>query len=149
MKHLHNIVKHCKTLWNTHKTSWTTSKTLLRGLPNFFFCRNRGSVWTTVVTRLLVPEGRNYAQVKKFKTKNMYHEVSNIVCFWTFSVKHIENDLHRKYSFFGRGPCGKYILFYNFTDITKFMILFHLQRLLAKRHVQFFSIIKKENLEKY
>ena len=33
----------------------------------------------------------------------MYHEVSHIVCFYTFSVKHKENDLHRKYTFLG-GP---------------------------------------------
>ena len=31
----------------------------------------------------------------------MYHEVSNIVCFWTFSVKRKEIDLHRKYMFLG------------------------------------------------
>ena len=31
----------------------------------------------------------------------MYHEVSNIVCFLTFSVKRKENDLDRKYTFFG------------------------------------------------
>ena len=30
----------------------------------------------------------------------MYHEISNIVCFLTFSVKLKENDLHRKYTFF-------------------------------------------------
>ena len=33
----------------------------------------------------------------------MYHEVSNIVCFLTFSVKNKENDLYRKYMFLG-GP---------------------------------------------
>ena len=33
----------------------------------------------------------------------MYYEVSHIVCFLTFSVKHKENDLHRKYWLFG-GP---------------------------------------------
>ena len=31
----------------------------------------------------------------------MYHEVSHIVCFKTFSVKCKENDLHRKYRLFG------------------------------------------------
>ena len=33
----------------------------------------------------------------------MYHEVLNIVCFGTFSVKRKGNDLHRKYRLFG-GP---------------------------------------------
>ena len=33
----------------------------------------------------------------------MYHEVPNIVCLKTFSVKHKENDFHRKYTCFG-GP---------------------------------------------
>ena len=33
----------------------------------------------------------------------MYREVLNIVCFQTFSVKHKENYLHRKYRLFG-GP---------------------------------------------
>ena len=31
----------------------------------------------------------------------MYHEVLNIVCFQTFSVKHKENYLHRKYKLLG------------------------------------------------
>ena len=33
----------------------------------------------------------------------MYHEVSNIVCFETVSLKRKENDFHRKYIFLG-GP---------------------------------------------
>ena len=33
----------------------------------------------------------------------MYHEVSHIVCFKTFSAILKENDLHRKYTLFG-GP---------------------------------------------
>ena len=36
----------------------------------------------------------------------MYHEVSNIVCFKTFSEKRKENDLNRKYMFLG-GPAEK------------------------------------------
>ena len=35
----------------------------------------------------------------------MYHAVLNIVCFETFSEKHKENELHKKYTLF-RGPAG-------------------------------------------
>ena len=38
-----------------------------------------------------------------FKTKDMYHEVLNIVCLETFSEKRKENELHRNYTLFG-GP---------------------------------------------
>ena len=31
----------------------------------------------------------------------MYHAVLNVVCFKTFSEKHKENELHRKYMLFG------------------------------------------------
>ena len=40
-----------------------------------------------------------------FKTKHMYNAVLNKVCFETFSEKSKENELHRKYTFFG-GPAG-------------------------------------------
>ena len=33
----------------------------------------------------------------------MYHEVLNIVCFETFSIKHKEKDLYKKYWLFA-GP---------------------------------------------
>ena len=36
-------------------------------------------------------------------SRNIYHDVSNTVCFKKFSVKCKENDLLRKYMFFG-GP---------------------------------------------
>ena len=63
----------------------------------------------------------------------MYHKVSNIGCFWTFSVKLKENDFYRKYRLLG-GPAEIYLLQFNFTDRTKLMIFFHLQRLGAERH---------------
>ena len=66
----------------------------------------------------------------------MYHEVSEIVCFWTFSVKRKEM-IFIENMFFGR-PCGKCIFTYNFIDKTKFMILFHLQRLGAEHIVSYF-----------
>ena len=69
----------------------------------------------------------------------MYHEVSNIVCFQTFSVKCKGKQFAQKIYVF-QGPCGKMHLFYNFTDITKFMILFYLQRLGAEHH--FFKSLK-------
>ena len=53
----------------------------------------------------------------------MHHAVLNIVCFETFSEKHKENELHRKYTPLG-GPAGN-ISSYNFIDETNF-ILFHL-----------------------
>ena len=72
----------------------------------------------------------------------MYHKVLHIVCFQTFSVKRKENDLHRKY-FLGRGPCEKCIFSFNFTDRTKLMILFHLQRLGADHKVfHFLNFLK-------
>ena len=67
---------------------------------------------------------------KRSKQKNVYPVVSNIVCFFTFSVKRKENYLQKIYIF--AGPCGKCIFSYNFTDITKLMILFYLQRLGAE-----------------
>ena len=42
---------------------------------------------------------------KTLQTKNMYNEVSHIVCFSTFSVKRKENYLHRKQKIYVfRGP---------------------------------------------
>ena len=37
---------------------------------------------------------------EKCSKQNIYHEVSHIVCFETFSVKRKENYLHRKYRHF-------------------------------------------------
>ena len=72
----------------------------------------------------------------------MYLKVSNIVCLKTFSVKRKEYDLHRQYTFLGR-ISRKCIFSYNFTARTKFMILFHLQRLGAQRcNPRFFNFWK-------
>ena len=72
---------------------------------------------------------------------NMHHEVSHRVCFLTFSVKRKENDLQRKYTFWG--ALGKCIFSYNFTDGTKFMILFHVQRVGTERIVSRFLTFEK------
>ena len=45
---------------------------------------------------------------------------------------------------FFRGPVEN-IFFYNFADVIKFMVLFHLQRIRA--HSAKFSILKKNNLK--
>ena len=67
----------------------------------------------------------------------MYHEVSHIVCFETFSVKLKENHLLRKYKIFG-GPDENLS---SPTHRTQFMIVFHLQSLGAERHrYSFFSV---------
>ena len=65
----------------------------------------------------------------------MYHAVLNIVCFNTFSEKHKENELHRKYTFWG--SCRKPISSYNFTDKTKFydFILFTMTRRTASHTI--------------
>ena len=60
---------------------------------------------------------------------------SLFLCFFCKSVKHKENDLHTNIGFLG--SCRKSI-FYNFTEKTKFMIVFHLQSLAAERHRQHF-----------
>ena len=75
-------------------------------------------------------------------TKNYKHEFPSKVCFETFSEKRKENELHRKYTLF-RGFCRKAIFSYNFTDITKFMILFHLQWPGAERHIPVLLISEK------
>ena len=53
----------------------------------------------------------------------MYHVVLNIVCFETFSEKHKENEIHRKYTPFG--VLQETIFSHNFTDKTN-LILYHL-----------------------
>ena len=76
----------------------------------------------------------------------MYQEVLNIVCFQTFSVKRKENDLHKNIRF--QGACEKCIFSYNFTDRTKFMFLFHLQRLGAQRRDSRFFQFSKNKMQK-
>ena len=69
----------------------------------------------------------------------MYHEVLNIVCFKTFSVKHKENDLHRKYTLF-EGPAEN-LSSPTISQIEQkivVMIVFHLQSLGAECHRQHF-----------
>ena len=73
--------------------------------------------------------------------KNNNHVFPSKVCFDTFSEKRKENDLYLNYMLLG-GPAEKPISSYNFTDITKFIILFHLQWLGAERHTGFANFWK-------
>ena len=76
-------------------------------------------------------------------TKNNKHVFPSKVCFNTFSEKRKENELHGRYMLLG-GPAENRGSSYNFTNITKLMILFHLQWLGRSRasHTSFANFWK-------
>ena len=83
---------------------------------------------------------------KNVLNKHLYRAVLNIVCFETFSEKRKENELHGKHTLFG--VLQETISSYNFTDLTKFMILFHLPWLGAKSKILVCEFLKNKNFKR-